>query len=124
MSVARACARRWPPVSYPEGQTLFYEGHASYGAYLVCAGAVAFQAAPGRMPAAAARPGPLLGASELLTGKPLGATAIASGGIARLSFIDKTTFLSLLARQDRLVQSVMRVLLSTCSAQAPERPKP
>lgn len=110
-SLLKACAKRWEAAQYLEGQTLFYQDHASYGAFLVCGGTVGLTTDPEVPPAPAARSGVMLGAREMLTGRPFEVTAVVVGGPARICFIDKTSFLSLLASQDRTIQAIMRVLL-------------
>ena len=109
--IAKQCAKRWEAAPYLEGQTLFYQGHASYGAFLVCSGTVGLLSDPEGEPVPAAKQGTMLGTREMLTGRTFEATAVVVGGPARICFIDKTSFLSLLASQDRLMQAIMRVLL-------------
>ncbi len=107
----RAMCRRWPPSAYSRGQTLYYQGHGSYGLFHICSGTIRLTRENGGAPAEAG-PGTLLGVRELLTGVPHAHTATVGPDPARVSFIDKTEFLDLIARQHSIAQAILQLLLS------------
>lgn len=87
--------------SYSKGSTLFVEGHAARGVYVLCAGRVklSITSADGKqLIVRIARPGDLLGVHATLTGHPYEATA-QSFAPCRVEFVPRKDLLGLLERQ-------------------------
>lgn len=111
-ALMKACCRKCQQFDFPKGQHLYYEGHDSYGLFIVGAGSVRLahdhESGAG---SADVGPGHLLGAKELLTGSAHSATAVVASDKAKVCFIDKTAFLAMVAGQQPLGQSILKAIL-------------
>jgi len=111
-ALIRACCRKCQQFDFPKGQHLYYEGHDSYGLFVVGAGHIRLardHATPGD--GTVVGPGSLLGVKELLTGAPNATAAIVSSDHAKVCFIDKTAFFAMITAQEPLGHSILRALL-------------
>lgn len=110
-ALMKTCCRRCQQFDFPKGQHLFYEGHDSYGLFVVGSGAVRLEREQPGGGKAEAGAGSLLGARELLTGSPHGVTAVVASDHAKVCFIDKTAFLTMIVEQQPLGQAILKAIL-------------
>ena len=97
---------KFPPLHYPTGQTLFYEGHQPYGIYVVHSGTLVLKARKrSRAKKILISAGTAVGLDLIVRGQPYPCTAIIQDDV-ELSFISRMDLMKRLGKRDTLIAPI------------------